>query len=179
MHQFIGTKIINAKPMTRQEYNDFRGWELPGDEDGNDEGFLVEYVDGGQPNTKEYDGYVSWSPKYVFERSYKNVNTGMAFGDAIFMLKQGKKVARKGWNGRGMWLVFVPGTKSAEIRPGTTYHKALSSEIPGINGSTSIVSEILPHIDMWTVNAEGRRAMLPGWVASQTNMLAEDWVIVD
>jgi hypothetical protein len=39
--------------------------------------------------------------------------------------------------------------------------------------------DILPHIDMWTVNADGRRAMLPGWVASQTDMLADDWTIVD
>jgi len=32
---------------------------------------------------------------------------------------------------------------------------------------------------MWTTNAEGRRAMLPGWLASQTDMLAEDWQIIE
>lgn len=48
---FIGTKLINAIPMTRKRYNDFRGWELPADENGEDEGYLVEYLDGGKPNT--------------------------------------------------------------------------------------------------------------------------------
>lgn len=73
MKKYIGTKVINAKPMTRQEYNDFRGWELPSDENGSDEGYLVEYVDGGKANTPEYKGYVSWSPKDVFDKAYNEV----------------------------------------------------------------------------------------------------------
>lgn len=56
--------------MTRQEYNDFRGWKLPDDENGNDTGYLVEYIDGGKANTEHYAGYVSWSPSEVFEKSY-------------------------------------------------------------------------------------------------------------
>ncbi|RHJ76384.1 hypothetical protein [Parabacteroides sp. AM08-6] len=73
--KYIGTKEINAIPMNRQEYNDFRGWELPADENGSDEGYLVEYVDGGKANTPQYAGYVSWSPKDVFERAYKSIET--------------------------------------------------------------------------------------------------------
>jgi hypothetical protein len=73
MKRFIGIKFVNAKPMTRGDYNEFRGWVVPPDEDGSDEGFLVEYVDGGKANTKEYNGYVSWSPKDVFERAYKPI----------------------------------------------------------------------------------------------------------
>lgn len=90
----------------------------------------------------------------------------MTFGAAIEALKNGNRVARAGWNGRGMWLVLVPGTPMAQLGDGTPYAKALGT------GSC----EILPHIDMWTVNANGRRAMLPGWVASQTDMLSEDWM---
>lgn len=71
MKQYIGTKVINALPMTRAAYNEFRGWQLPADENGDDEGYLVEYVDGGKANTETYKGYVSWSPKDVFERAYK------------------------------------------------------------------------------------------------------------
>ena len=93
---------------------------------------------------------------------------GMTFGEAIQQMKLGNKVARQGWNGKGMWLVLVPGQKEVQLREGTPYHKAL--------GEISI--EILPHIDMWTINAEGRRAMLPGWLASQSDMLAEDWFVV-
>lgn len=70
MTTHVGTKVIHAKAMTRGEYNHFRGWQLPADEDGSDEGFLVEYADGGQPNVEGFEGYVSWSPKNVFERAY-------------------------------------------------------------------------------------------------------------
>lgn len=73
MKTYTGTKIINAKPMTRGEYNVFRGWELPANEDGSDEGYLVEYTDGGKANTAAYAGYVSWSPADVFEREYRPV----------------------------------------------------------------------------------------------------------
>lgn len=73
MKTYTGTKTINATPMTRGAYNTFRGWELPANEDGNDEGYLVEYTDGGQANTTAYKGYVSWSPKTVFERAYTRV----------------------------------------------------------------------------------------------------------
>lgn len=50
MKNYIGTKIINASPMTRLAYNQLRGWMLPANENGDDAGYLVEYVDGGKPN---------------------------------------------------------------------------------------------------------------------------------
>jgi uncharacterized protein YdcH (DUF465 family) len=61
--------------MNRQEYVNFRGWKLPQDENGADEGYLVEYTDGGKANMPQYAGYVSWSPKDVFERAYKVADT--------------------------------------------------------------------------------------------------------
>lgn len=73
MKHYIGTKLIKALPMTRKEYNDFRGWELPADENGDDAGYLVEYADGGQANTEKYAGYVSWSPTAVFEQAYEEL----------------------------------------------------------------------------------------------------------
>lgn len=89
----------------------------------------------------------------------------MNFGDAIENLKSGKKVARIGWNGRSMWLILVPGSKGIRPVEGTPYSVA---------GLTDKV-DIEPHIDMFT--AQG--AMQPGWLASQNDMLADDWVIVD
>ena len=168
MNRYLGTKLINAKPMTRAEYNATRGWEVPADENPDDAGYLVEYVDGGKANHPDFAGYISWSPADVFDRAYRPV-VGMSFGDAIAALKAGQKVARTGWNGKGMWLVLVPGTADAELREGTPYRNALQSDR----------CEILPHIDMWTTNAKSRRAMLPGWLASQTDMLADDWLIVE
>lgn len=75
MKQYIGTKTINAKPMTRAEYNAYREWELPSNENGDDKGYLVEYIDGGTANHPDHRGYISWSPKEVFEESYKVAET--------------------------------------------------------------------------------------------------------
>jgi hypothetical protein len=66
-----GSKTVHFVHMTRQQYNDYRGWALPTDEDGSDEGYLVEYTDGGKPNVEGHPGYVSWSPKEVFEKAYR------------------------------------------------------------------------------------------------------------
>ena len=63
MKAFVGTKAIKAKPLNREDYTAMRGWTLPEDEDGADEGYLVEYA----------DGYISWSPKGTFEEAYSEV----------------------------------------------------------------------------------------------------------
>lgn len=97
----------------------------------------------------------------------------MNFGKAIEAAKAGEKIARKGWNGKGMWVIYVAGSR-VKLREGTPYFKALANEVAEDDGMT----EILPHFDMWTINATGRRAMLCGWLASQSDMDAEDWVIV-
>jgi len=75
MHHFIGTKIIKARPMTRGEYNSYRGWEIPTDENPDDVGYLVEYTDGGQVNHPAHVGYISWSPKEVFDKAYVGMDT--------------------------------------------------------------------------------------------------------
>ena len=72
--QYIGTKRVLAQPMTRGDYNAYRGWQVPADENPADDGYLVEYLDGGPSNAFGHAGYISWSPKDVFERSYKEVN---------------------------------------------------------------------------------------------------------
>lgn len=162
MKQHIGVKLINAKPMTRLEYNQFRGWELPADENGADDGFLVEYIDGGKANTQDYAGYISWSPKDVFERAYRQVDA-MTFGLAVEALKAGKRVARTGWNGKGMFLFLVPGSTFQVNRP----------PLLGIYPEGATVN-YRPHIDMKTADEK----VVP-WVASQTDVLAEDWVIVE
>ena len=87
MKQYIGTKIINALPMTRLAYNELRGWELPQDENGEDEGFLVEYLDGGQANHPDYAGYISWSPKDVFEKAYVEIGEADDSPDHIIRVK--------------------------------------------------------------------------------------------
>ena len=68
--RYVGTKHLLAWPMTRGDYNKYRGWDLPGDENPDDAGYLVEYEKGGEPNHPEHAGYISWSPRDVFEGSY-------------------------------------------------------------------------------------------------------------
>lgn len=76
MKKYIGTKLVKAKPMTRGEYNTYRGWRIPENENPKDKGYLVEYS----------DYYISWSPKEVFERAYiavddnKELPSGVSIG---------------------------------------------------------------------------------------------------
>ncbi|WP_440111824.1 crAss001_48 related protein [Acidovorax sp. BL-A-41-H1] len=67
---YEGTKRVHATPMNRGDYNEYRGWQMPADENPADEGYLVEYVDGGKANDSRHAGYISWSPRDVFERAY-------------------------------------------------------------------------------------------------------------
>lgn len=76
MTTYIGTKMIRAEAMTRAAYNEFRSWPLPANESGADEGYLVEYLDGGKPNVPTHAGYVSWSPKQQFEAAYVALSEG-------------------------------------------------------------------------------------------------------
>lgn len=168
LQQYIGVKRINAVPMTREEYNELRGWTVPADENPDDKGYLVEYVDGGKPNHPDYSGYISWSPKNVFERAYRPV-TCMTFGLAIEAMKQGAKVARAGWNGKGMWL-SLSGYGVRDVPAGAFWSENNSAYAAAQGGS----AKVLPCITMKTATEE----ILMGWLASQTDMLAEDWCIV-
>jgi hypothetical protein len=96
----------------------------------------------------------------------------MDFGGAIAALKAGKKVARKGWNGKGMFLWLKPGTEIKSEWCKDPELKKLADE----NGGTITG---LPTICMYTHDSTGRKAILTGWLASQSDMLLEDWIIVE
>lgn len=167
----FGTKQILALAMTRLDYNEYRGWTLPDDEDGTDAGYLVEYVDGGATNHPDHAGYISWSPADVFDNAYK-ASGDMSFGHAIEAMKLGHKVARAGWNGKEMWVALTSGSSFAaeNAKLGhAAYHRAMECPEP----ETPI--NLLPHIDMRA--ADG--SMVVGWLASQTDMLADDWGLVE
>ena len=63
-------KNVIRVEMALGEYNDYRGWSLPADEDGSDEGYLVQYLDGGKSNHPWHSSYISWSPKAPFDSGY-------------------------------------------------------------------------------------------------------------
>lgn len=80
----------------------------------------------------------------------------MDFGQALTALKSGKRVSRSGWNGKGMWLIL--------IKPGNAAHASAAGTFP-----------MQPCIGMKTATGD----MQPGWLASQTDLLAEDWEVLD
>lgn len=161
MKKFYGTKLVAALAMTRLAYNEYRGWDLPSNENGADEGYLVEYQDGGPGNHPNHAGYVSWSPKAQFDAAYQPIDA-MSFGHAIAALKAGERVARAGWNGKGMFLFLVNGSTFTVNR----------EPLLSIMGEGTQV-HYHAHIDMKT--AQGY--VVP-WLASQADMLADDWMIV-
>lgn len=91
----------------------------------------------------------------------------MNFGETLQALKDGKKVARHGWNGKNMWIILVEGStfdKDFKLRPDSAYSKHVTLPLT-----------IRPHLDMKC--ADG--TMQPGWLASQSDMLADDWYVVE
>ena len=91
----------------------------------------------------------------------------MNIGQAIQAMRDGDKVARKGWNGKGMFLFLVTGsTVPKENLRNEAKEVMKEHDCPHI--------EICPHIDMKA--ADG--SVVIGWLASQTDMLANDWKIV-
>ncbi len=92
---------------------------------------------------------------------------GMDFGDAIRAMKAGAKVARAGWNGKGMWVAMTPGSTFPAFAAKDGHAAAHRAAEVGHGGEINL----LPHIDMRA--ADG--SLVVGWLASQTDMLAEDW----
>jgi len=98
------------------------------------------------------DGYESWSPKEAFEDAYRECDS-MTFGLALECLKKGMHVCRAGWNGKGMWLELQ--------RPDE--HSKMT----------------LPYVYLnYPADAQNTPGARVPWLASQTDMLAEDWKVV-
>lgn len=148
MEKYICTKTVEAEPATRGDYNEFRGWTIPADENPDDEGYLVKYS----------DGYISWSPKKQFEEAYKKSGE-MSFGHAIEIMKKGGRVQRIGWNGKNQYI-------------------ELASKISYVNPYDYIVNAAHEVIGNKAIAFVGTSGVQLGWVASQADMLAEDWKIL-
>lgn len=149
MKKYIGTKVVKAEPMTRGEYNNYRGWIIPEDENPADEGYLVKYP----------DNYESWSPKAVFESAYHCFDDGMSFGSAIKLMKMGFKLKRRGWNGKTQYI-------------------ELAENISYKNTTGEIVNCEHEAIGNKAIAFIGTSGVQMGWLASQADMLAEDWIVV-
>lgn len=149
MEKYIGTKIINAEPMNRGDYNNYRGWKIPDNENPTDKGYLVRYS----------NDYESWSPLKLFEEAYRKCDN-MTFGLAIEAMKKGKKVARQGWNGKNQYI-------------------ELATNISYVNAENKVINCDHNAIGNKAIAFVGTSGVQMGWLASQADMLAEDWLIVN
>ena len=91
---------------------------------------------------------------------------GMSFSGALEQVKSGKKIQRIGWNGKGMYVVPQKGYPD-----GIPINKN-TAEATGLREGT--VMRFRPYLMMYTAQGD----FVP-WLASQTDILAEDWVVVD
>ncbi len=162
MKTYIGTKIIQAMPMTRLAYNEMRDWTLPADENGDDAGYLVEYLDGGRSNHPNHVGYISWSPADVFDRAYRP-STGLTFGMALEALKLGQRVARAGWNGAGQFVYLVPAASYPAQTGAAKAHFGAGALVP-----------YRAYLALKTAQGD-----IATWAPSCSDALAEDWQIVE
>lgn len=102
----------------------------------------------------------------IFDKTYvEDRRNGGDFSAALCWLKDGSKVARRGWNGAGQFVLAAGGYDVDEARPGSDYARA------GVEGKFTIKR----HLDLR--NAQGE--MQPGWVPSQGDLFANDWYVVN
>jgi hypothetical protein len=162
MEKYLGVKLISAEPMLRS-IGINEGLVRINSTDPSildQEGYKIIYEGDGK-------GYTSWSPKEVFEKAYRRIDN-LTFGLAIEALKLGKKITRSGWNGKGMFLFYLPaGNISVKIMSDPALIKIAED-----NGGNI---ECLPSIRM--KNADNK--LLTGWLASMTDIFAEDWMIIE
>ena len=150
MQKYIGTKIIEAVPAIRKGGKVYEeGWPIPKSMDPTEEGYKVRYP----------DGYESWSPKGVFEEAYRPTDC-MSFGLAIEAMKKGKKVARRGWNGKNQ-------------------HIELATRISYMTAEGVFVNVGHEAIGNKAIAFCGTSGVQMGWLASQADMLADDWEVVE
>lgn len=152
LEMFMGTKTIHAGQISKKEYCDFKGWQVPENEDPNEIGYLVAYS----------DDYVSWSPAVPFQEAYRT-NGKLTFGQAIEAAKQGKKVARQGWNGSGMFAYIVP---AASYPAQTGAAKAYFGE-----------NALVPYREYWALKTAQND--IATWSPSGSDSLSNDWMIVN
>lgn len=156
---FLRMNIVEVEPMTRGEHLKSKGLSLiPGSGKEEDEGYKVVYA----------DGYVSWCPKDKFDAVSVSCAEGcVPFGYAIAECQyHGKKIKRAGWNGDGQYVRFEEVCVSHTGQIPTNLN-----ELVGETNKCFVFHYKNRHT--------GETGVQVGWLASQADLQAKDWVILD
>ncbi len=101
------------------------------------------------------------------------MQVNLSYGEALEALKDGKKVSRQGWNGKGMFVFQRPGdTLPKDIIPKV---KSLPKSVKEYLVDQDRDIQFLPYLCMWSAD----KKVVNGWLASQTDMLSNDWCVLD
>lgn len=156
-------EVVEAEPMTCGDYyrsnmsvEDAKRWL---------DGYAVHWRDRRYPRKESS----AWWAKREFDAVTHPVYD-MTFGMAVGAMKRGFKVARKGWNDKGMWLSIPLADGEREV-PASKVWGSANEAYAHQNGGTV---KVMPYVTM--KNADGSIVM--GWLASQTDMLSEDWYLI-
>jgi hypothetical protein len=134
MQKYVGVKMVQAEPETK---------------DGK-EGFKVVYE----------EGYESWCPQDVFLK-HNWATDDVPFAFALEAAKRGRKITRKGWNGKGQYVFLIPGGVIKR------------EEIPALKDEPGEIS----FLGCFCIKTTDGRVQL-GWLATQSDMQASDWEIL-
>ena len=165
MPMYIGTKLVRAEPAHRFWMPDGGMVIVPYSEDRPQKVADAVACDNGYKVVYQPDGYESWSPADVFEAAYRRTD-GMNFGLAVEAAKMGKKISRAGWNGKGMWVVYRTGYPD-----GIPANKNTADAVGIQEGE---LFKVRPYLQMKCVDGSFQM-----WLASQSDILADDWYIVE
>ncbi|OLA00160.1 MAG: hypothetical protein BHV90_14850 [Clostridiales bacterium 42_27] len=150
MKKYIGMKIIEATPAIRKGCRVYeKDQPIPKSMAPDEEGYKICYP----------DGYEFFSPKAEFEAEYREIDC-LSFGLAIEAAKKGKRIARRGWNGKNQYV-------------------ELAERISYENAAHEVINAIHEAIGNKALAFVGTSGVQLGWLASQADMLADDWMIVE
>jgi len=177
MNTVIGVKQIQSSPMTRGDYNKYRGWKMPKDENPLEPGFLVEY-EGDTSNHENHEGYISWTPLKPYLKAYRSSGS-LPAGYVVELLKQGKRLRRQGWSEDKKFIFEqVPSTINKDIVPNM---QSLPQEVKDYFAWT-FTEESGEQIDsiyyMNQIAIVTLSNVIMGYTMTAEDLLAEDWVIL-
>ena len=109
----------------------------------------------------EHTCAIEYGVECIEEEAYHCIDDGLTFGEAIQLMKKGAKIARKGWNGKGQYVQLATGISYKTVNGGDIVnceHEAIGNKAIAFIGTSGVQM---------------------GWLASQADMLAEDWYVVE